>query len=121
MVKSRDRGADSRPLFVVEEHFSIHGIGLALVGFTADQYAIFKENPTIELKRPDGSVLRTDVIGADYPPSVKWVEGRPENSRYGLFISPVLTEDDAPLGTEVRLCKDDAVDQASSAGPFSVR
>ena len=95
----------ARPFFMtqyrytVEEVFAIHERGIALVGFENNQYDYFHVGEQIELKRPDGSMLYTKIIGVEYPPSIKWIGTPPADARYGLIVD--LPFDEVPIGSEV--------------------
>jgi hypothetical protein len=91
----------SRCQFTVEEVFTVMGRGIALVGFPPEQYDFFRVGDQVELKRPDGSVLYTTIVGVEYPPSTKWLGKRPENARHGLIVDAAI--EDAPIGSEVWL------------------
>ena len=90
-------GADT-PLFVVEQTYTIHGKGLALVGLTAEQCTLMQAVDRVMLRFADGSVREANVTGAEYPPSVKWTE-RPPIPRYGICVDC----EEVPPGTAVYL------------------
>jgi hypothetical protein len=85
--------------FTAEEVFTIVGRGAALVGFAAGQYGCFHVGDSIEVKRPDGSVVCARISGVEYPPSVKRIGRHSENPRYALILE--LPIDDVPIGSEV--------------------
>jgi hypothetical protein len=91
----------NEPFFPVESTFRIRGLGVALVGITAEQYGSIKPGDMIAIHRPDGSLVRCAVKGVEYPPSVKWAGERPACPRYGV----VVDADDVPVGSVVCLCK----------------
>ena len=89
----------ARHLFTVTETFPIADRGTVVIGFTKDQYQLFRVGDSVELKRPDGTLIRAQVTGKEYPPSVIWLRERPPNPRYGLLVS--AGPDEVPVGTEV--------------------
>jgi len=88
-------------LYTVEAVWTIESRGLVLEGFRAEQYPLFRVGGHVDLNRPDGTVLRAEIVGVEYPPSVKCVGQRPEDPRYGVLVSRELNKDDVPIGTEV--------------------
>jgi len=86
------------PLFTVESTFTIKGRALVLMGITLDQYGTVKVGNPLTIKRPDGSIVQAQVIGIEYPPSVKWAGERPSNPRYGVLVDVGL---DVPVGSVV--------------------
>jgi hypothetical protein len=88
-------------LYTVESVFTIEGRGPVLVGFAGDQYGLFRIGDDVDLRRPDGSVIRARIVGIEYPPSVLFVGGPPPGPKYGVVVAPPITQADVPLGTEV--------------------
>ena len=88
--------------FTVEATFVVHGVGTGLVGFTREQHGLFAKGDNVELRCPNGSVIRAKITAVEYPPSVIWCGERPANPRYALFVS--AEEQQIPLGTEVWSC-----------------
>lgn len=88
--------------YTVQQVFTIYGRGIALVGFVAEYYKSFHFGDRIEVKRPDGSVVCAEIKGVEYPPSVKPLGKRPENTRYGVIVD--LPIEEVPMGSEVWLC-----------------
>jgi hypothetical protein len=86
---------------MVEDTFTIEGRGLALVGFARDQCDCFRIGDRVDLVRPDGSVIRAEIVGVEHPASVKWIGKPPRNPRYGIVVSPGIRKEQVPVGTEV--------------------
>ena len=84
-------------LFVVEETFTIKGRGLAIVGFSADQYASIHSGDKLMLFHPDGSETQTSVVAVEYPPSVICLEPRGDDTRFGV----VVDASEVPIDTTV--------------------
>lgn len=75
-------------LFTVESAFTIRGRGIVLLpGLSVEQYASVKVGDPLLIVCPGGSVIRTEVKGVEYPPSIKWIGERPANPRYGVLVS----------------------------------
>lgn len=97
-------------LFVVEDFFTIKGRGITLLpgvrldehGPFANEEIIFKVGDKIELRRPDGTVLKTKIAGVHLP-SFKRTEGDPPEEHRYLWINFArqLERSDVPDGTEV--------------------
>jgi hypothetical protein len=92
----------AEPLFTVENTFHIHGKGLAVVGIRAEQYGSVRVGDRLRVQQPDGSASILTVLGVEDPPSVLWVEGRPNDPRYGV----VVQASDVPLGSVVTRADD---------------
>jgi hypothetical protein len=89
------------PFFPVESTFRIRGLGLALVGITAEQYNSIKAGDKLAIHQPDGSVIQCRVKAVEYPPGAKWVGERPACPRYPV----VVDAENVPVGSAVHLCK----------------
>ena len=97
-------------LFVVEGHFRIQGRGLFLLPgilieldgpFPPDEI-IFRIGDKVELRRPDGSVLNTEIAGAEWLTRTRTESEVPRRSScFILQFSEQLEPSDAPVGTEV--------------------
>ena len=91
----------SERLFTVDEVSLIEGRGTVVCGFKIEQYGRFRKGDEVVLRRPNGSTIKTKIAGVEYPPSITWLEKRPENPSYGILVEPPITRDDVPIGTEV--------------------
>lgn len=97
-------------LFVVEDAFTIKGRGIILLpGVRIDEHGpfaaedvIFKIGDKVELRRPDGSILRTEIVGSEFL-SVARLQGNPPQQPRHVAIRFALPLDrsDVPDGTEV--------------------
>ena len=88
----------SDALFTVESTFTIRGRGIVLLpGVSLEQYASVKVGDPLSITCPNGSVIRTEVRGVEYPPSVKWIGDRPANPKYGVLVGVT----DVPAGSIV--------------------
>ena len=90
-------------LFTIESVWTITGRGLILgPGVGADEAMRIPRGAKIELRRPDGTDLVTEIDAIEYPPSLRWLEV-PENPRYGVIVRGEIKKSDVPIGTEVYL------------------
>jgi len=76
-------------LFKVEDRFMISGRGLILTPGLGDKWGIAKTGTEIKLIRPDKSEIKTRIHGVTF-------EGQ-----HDILVSPELTKDQVPVGTEV--------------------
>jgi len=74
---------------------------MALPGLSENEYRTVRVGEPLELRRPDGSVLRTQVRGIEYPPSLKHIGPRPAIVYCGILLGAELAPIDVPSGTEV--------------------
>lgn len=81
-------------LFVVQERFGISGRGMAIVGppGSGKRLSLLTRGQTIELRRPDGSVVRANAFVEHVNPSPL--------GEVALHL-PALSQRDVPPGTEV--------------------
>lgn len=88
----------SDALFTVESTFTIRGRGIVLLpGVSLEQYPSVKVGDPLSITCPNGSMIRTQLCGVEYPPSVKWIGERPANPRYGVLVDV----NDVPAGSIV--------------------
>lgn len=76
-------------LFKVEDRFMISGRGLLLTPGLGDKWGLVKTGGEIKLIRPDKSEITTKIHGVTF-------EGQ-----HDILVSPGLTKDQVPAGTEV--------------------
>jgi hypothetical protein len=97
-------------LFVVEDAFTIKGRGIILLpGVRIDEHGpfareevIFKIGDKVELRRPDGSVLTTEIVGSDFLSAARLQGNSPEQPRHvAIRLALSLERTDVPPGTEV--------------------
>jgi len=85
----------ARRLFTVEDRFYIDGRGLIPVpGIVPEHGERYRVGDPIELRRPDGSVLRTRIGG------IEMINPTPQRSDTIILLRE-CTKDDVPVGTEV--------------------
>ena len=88
----------SESLFTVESTFEVRGHGIVLLpGISLAQYESIKVGDLLTINRPDGSLIRTEVRGVEYPPSVKRTGEQPASPRYGVLVDA----SDVPAGSIV--------------------
>jgi hypothetical protein len=89
-------------LFVVESVFTIKGLDLGAVGFKADDYGSLRTRigEEVELRKPDGSSRHAPIVGVEYPPSIKRIDPKPPDPRYGIILANLTAADMSP-GTEI--------------------
>ena len=87
-----------RLLFTVKSLFTIKGRGVVAEPGVEDYKAVRIGDP-IELRRPDGTIVQTTILGVEYSPSIKWVGPRPAVVRCGVLLG--LAAEDIPPGTEI--------------------
>lgn len=87
----------SRLLLVVEETFAITGRGL-IVAPDVDLGAEGQRRITVELRRPDGTVVRAEALAQ--VPMVSPLQPAGRRLRHMLRFAG-LTKSDVPIGTEV--------------------
>jgi hypothetical protein len=91
-----------RHLFMIGAYFRVCGLGIvATPGVTASEAMTLDKGTSLELRRPDGSTIRTHVAGVEYPSSVKYIGPAPVNPRHGVLLPPEVGPNDVPAGTEV--------------------
>ena len=81
-------------LYAIESCFTIEGRGIVLEGFSEDQYHMLNVGEPIELRRPDGSVIKCVIAGIEYPPSVKYIGDKPPHAKYGVIVEQPLQIED---------------------------
>jgi hypothetical protein len=93
--------AMSHRLFVVDGTFTVFGRGIGLLpGVPKDELGPrVTPGMTIELHRPDGTVLATTIR------AVEWFQTPPAPSA-PLHMPPEIRKEDVPVGTEVWLDDD---------------
>ena len=90
-------------MFKVEDTFTISGRGVCLIGLRYTQLGRLGKGDAVELKRPDGTCIRSEVAGVEW--RATYAEPRPpmEERRFPVLLSPPLSKADIPIGTEVWL------------------
>ena len=63
------------------------------VPFAVADEASLKPGDNLELRRPDGTIVKAGLVGIDL--------FRPSNGTVGLCLSKPLTKVDIPVGTEI--------------------
>ena len=63
------------------------------VPFAVADEARLKQGDHLELRRPDGTIVKTTLYGLDF--------FRPSNGKLGLSVNKPLTKRDIPVGTEI--------------------
>jgi hypothetical protein len=63
------------------------------VPFAVADEARLKPGDHLELRRPDGSIVKANLLGVD--------RFSPSNGTVGLCLSKPLTKTDVPVGTEI--------------------
>jgi hypothetical protein len=89
----------SESLFTVQQTWSIRGKGLAIEGFTRDQYHLFKPGDVLLLERPDGSRVQAVIKDIEYPDTRVYVGEPPPFSQRRFAV--VIDVEDVPIGTLV--------------------
>lgn len=100
MVTARKLRYRPRYLFTANSLFTIKGRGIAVLPGLVDFGAV-RAGDMIELRRPDGSSVRTKVTGVEYPHATIWLGKRPDEVRCSVLLGPEVTRADVPDGTEV--------------------
>lgn len=81
-------------LFVVEDVFEFQDGTVHLVPLVAiPTLKGMKAGDALELRRPDGTAIRTTLFGFDQP--------SPMRGQLGLSVNKPLTKADIPVGTEI--------------------
>jgi len=84
-------------LFTVESLFTIFGRGVVLVPGLDGPLPLRRIGEAIELRRPDGSSIRTSIGGLERHSTPL----PPGKRKYPLILPPGLGRDEVPIGTEV--------------------
>lgn len=95
--------AEPEFMFKVEDTFDISGRGIVAQGLRHTQLGSLGKGDRVELRRPDGSVLRMEVAGVERHTSFIGTPPPIEERRFGVLLSPVVASADVPLGAEVWL------------------
>ena len=84
----------SRRLFVVQDVFEIRGRGVVMLpGIVVQEGELFRHGDPIHLKRPDGSVVESQIGSL--------VLVTPNPGHEVVILIKELTKADIPIGTEV--------------------
>ncbi len=90
-------------MFKVEDAFDISGRGVVTQGLRHTQLGSLGKGDRIEVRRPDGTVLRMEVAGVELHTTFIGTPPPIETRRFPVLLSPVVTKSDIPLGSEVWL------------------
>ena len=93
--------AEPEFIFKVEDTFTITGRGVCAVGLRHTQLGSLRPGDTVELRRPDRSVLRMLVAGVEWRATYAGTPPPVEERRFPVLLSPIVTKSDVPLGSEV--------------------
>jgi hypothetical protein len=85
-----------RLLFIVQHVVTIKGRGVALIpGIVPEEGEAFRVGDPLELRRPDGSVIKTRIG------SLELLDPRPRPDEATVMLPISVTTPDVPVGTEV--------------------
>jgi hypothetical protein len=86
----------ARLLFKVEDSFTVRTRGLVIIpGIVPQGDERFRVGGRLELRRPDGVVLNTQILGLEF------LNPMPPDYAIAVLLPLGLTTDEVPLGTEV--------------------
>jgi hypothetical protein len=87
--------ANPRCLFVVSDTFIIRGRGIVLCpGIIPKGEERFRWGDSVELRRPDGTVLRVKI-------AIELLSPTPKDGSFPILLAEPSRKEDVPIGTEV--------------------
>lgn len=88
--------ASPRCLFVIAATFAVKGRGIALApGISPEGDERFRVGDTVELRKPDATVVRTKIKGIEILSPI------PPSRAFVILLAETFKKEDVPIGTEV--------------------
>ena len=90
-------------IYTVEELHSIEGHGPGLIGFSPEQYQRLTNliGKRVDLKLPEGTMMRVSVQAVEYPPAAIYCGKRPRHPKHAIYVDVPAGLREVPIGTEV--------------------
>src|SRR6202043_1857984 len=75
-------------IYKVEGLHSLEGHGQGLIGFSPEQYQHLANliGKRVDLKLPDGTMMRVNVQAVEYPPGAIYCGKRPRHTKHAIYV-----------------------------------